>query len=104
MASFDSPWVKATLDIGNHVRYARPETWIRLLGKQHLLKCHVKDFKLNPDGHDGAFCNIRDGSVDWPTVRTALDEVGFSGWLTIEGGNLSPKEHAKRLDLIISGK
>jgi L-ribulose-5-phosphate 3-epimerase len=103
VASFDSPWIKANFDIGNHVKYSRPQDWVPVLGKL-VLKCHVKDFKLNPDGHGGQFCNIRDGSVDWPAVRTALDQIGFSGWMTIEGGDLSPQEHAKRLDLILAGK
>ena len=67
----------------------------------------MKDFKLGPDGRGGGFegfCNIRDGSVDWPAVRKALDDVGYNGWMTIEGGDLSPEEHSKRLDLIIAGK
>ena len=101
--SFDSPWVKAYFDIGNHVKYAPPEQFIRVLGPR-LAKCHVKDFKLNPNGHDGKFCDIRDGSVHWPVVRNALDEVGYSGWMTIEGGNCSIEEHSKRLDLILAGK
>ena len=46
VASFDSPWVQAYFDIGNHVKYAPPEEWIRALGKL-IVKCHVKDFKLN---------------------------------------------------------
>ena len=103
VASFSSPWVKAYFDIGNHVRYAPPQDWIRAFGKL-LAKCHVKDFKLNPNGHDGAFCNIRDGSVEWPAVRAALDAVGYKGWMTIEGGDLSLAENSKRLDLIIAGK
>jgi hexulose-6-phosphate isomerase len=103
VASFDSPWVRAYFDIGNHVKYAPPTDWIRALGKL-IVKCHVKDFKLNPDGHGGSFCNIRDGSVDWPAVREALDEIGYNGWLSIEGGDLSPQEHGKRLDLIVAGK
>ena len=48
--------------------------------------------------------NIRDGSVHWPVVRAALDKIGYNGWMTIEGGDLSPEEHSKRLDLIIAGK
>ncbi len=103
VASFNSPWVRAYFDIGNHVRYAPPQDWIRALGKL-LVKCHVKDFKLNPDGHDGRFCNIRDGSVKWPAVRAALDRIGYNGWMTIEGGNLSLAENSRRLDLIIAGK
>jgi hypothetical protein len=37
-------------------------------------------------------------------VQKALDEVGYSGWMTIEGGSLSLEEHSKRLDLIIAGR
>ena len=102
VASFHSPWVKTNFDIGNHVKYAPSQDWIYALGKL-IVKCHVKDFKLKPDGHGGDSCNIRDGSVDWPAVRKALDEVGYNGWMTIEGGNLSPSEHSKRLDLILEG-
>jgi len=100
--SFDSPWVKAYFDIGNHVKYAPPQDWIRALGSL-IAKCHVKDFKLNPDSHGGNFCDIRDGSVNWPEVRNALDEVGYAGWMTIEGGNCSLEEHSRRLDLILAG-
>ena len=103
VASFNSPWVRTYFDIGNHVKYAPPQDWIRALGKL-LVKCHVKDFKLNKDGHDGNFCDICDGSVHWPAVRAALDQVGYHGWMTIEGGGLSLTENSKRLDLIIAGK
>ena len=69
-------------------------------------KCHAKDFKLNltdPNG-GGTLVNIREGSVRWPVVRHALEKVGYSGWMTIEGGNCSLEEHSRRLDLIIAGK
>ena len=102
VASFDSPWVRAYFDIGNHVKYAPPEKWIRTLGKL-IVKCHVKDFKLNADGHGGTWTNIRDGSVNWPAVRKALDEIGYNGWASIEGGSLSPMEGGRRLDLILAG-
>ena len=103
MASFDSPWVKAYFDIGNHVKFAPPQDWIRTLGKL-VVKCHVKDFKLSADGNGGDFCDIREGSVDWPAVRKALDEIGYNGWMTIEGSKLPLDEESKRLDLIIAGK
>jgi L-ribulose-5-phosphate 3-epimerase len=102
--SFKSRWLQVYFDIGNHVKYAPPEQWILALGRL-LKECHVKDFKLNDDpGGDGQFVNIRDGSVNWPAVRVALDKVGYTGWMTIEGGNLSPAKHSQRLDLIIDGK
>jgi hexulose-6-phosphate isomerase len=105
VASFQSPWVKAYFDIGNHVKYAPPEEWILALGEL-LAKCHVKDFKLNrsdPNG-EGRFLNIRDGDVRWPVVCAALESVGYNGWMTIEGGDLSLAEHSRRLDLIIAGQ
>jgi hexulose-6-phosphate isomerase len=103
VASFDSPWVQAYFDIGNHVKYAPPEDWIRSLGKL-IVKCHVKDFKLNPNGHGGQFVHPRDGSINWPVVRQALNEVGYNGWMTIEDGGLSLEEFNRRLDLIVAGK
>jgi len=105
VASFDSPWVQAYFDIGNHVKYAMPEEWIRTLGKL-IAKVHVKDFKVDRKaGRGGKFVNIREGDVDWPLVRQELDKIGYNGWMTIEGsGGLSLDEKSKRLDLIIAGK
>jgi hexulose-6-phosphate isomerase len=104
VASFDTRWVQAYFDIGNHVKYAPPQDWIRALGKL-IVKCHVKDFLLTADGHDGKFVDIREGSVDWPLVRKCLDKIGYNGWMTIEGsGGLSLDEQHKRLQDIVSGK
>lgn len=104
IASFDSPWVQCYFDIGNHVRYAPPEQWIRKLGPW-IVKVHVKDFRLNPDGHGGRFADLREGSVRWPLVRRELDKIGYKGWMTIEGsGGLSLEEKSRRLDLILAGK
>jgi hexulose-6-phosphate isomerase len=103
IASFDSPWVKSYFDIGNHVKYAPPQEWIRTLGKL-IVKCHVKDFQLNPDGHGGHFVHPRDGSIQWPEVRKALDEVGYNGWLSIEDGGLPLEEFNRRFDLILAGQ
>jgi hexulose-6-phosphate isomerase len=103
VASFSNPWVKAYFDIGNHVKYAPPQDWIKALGPL-VAKLHVKDFKLNPDGHGGKFVHPRDGSIDWPAVRRALDEVGYDGWATIEDGGLPLAEFCHRFDLIAAGE
>jgi hexulose-6-phosphate isomerase len=101
---FASPWVKAYLDLGNHLKYSATEKWIGVLGTR-LAKCHVKDFRLNPDGHGGQFVTIREGNVNWPEVRQALERVGYNGWLTVEGsGEIPFAEQSRRLDLIIAGK
>lgn len=101
--SFDHPMVKAYYDIGNHVKYAPPQEWLRALGKE-IVKLHVKDFLLNPDGHDGKFVHPRDGSVNWPEVRNEIEKIGYNGFMTIEDGGLSLDEFSRRLDLIIAGK
>ena len=103
VASFNDPWVKAYFDIGNHVKYSPPQEWVKALGPL-LAKLHVKDFKLNPDGHGGKFVHPRDGSIDWPAVRRALDEVGYDGWATIEDGGLPLAEFSHRFDLIEAGE
>ena len=105
ISSFDNKWVQCYFDIGNHVKYAPPEQWIRALGKL-IVRCHVKDFKLNDDGHGGKFVNIRDGSVNWPVVMQELNKLGKEEmWMTIEGsGGLSIDDRSQRLDAIIAGR
>ena len=103
VASFNSPWVKAYYDIGNHVKYSPPEEWVKTLGKL-ICKLHIKDFKLTPDGHDGKFVHPRDGSINWPAVRRALSDVEYDGWATIEDGGLPLPEFVRRFDLIAAGK
>jgi hexulose-6-phosphate isomerase len=104
---FDSPWVRAYYDIGNHVKYCPaknpPEQWIRTLGKL-IVKMHVKDYKLNAKAQGGDWANIRDGSVNWPAVRAALEEIDYNSWMSIEGGSCTPAEHGRRFDLILAGK
>lgn len=102
--SFESRWVRAYFDIGNHVKYSRPEHWISVLGKR-IFKCHVKDFRLNRDGHGGKFVNIGEGSVNWPGVMKALKDVGYDGWMTVEGSDkISMAERSRRLERIIAGE
>lgn len=103
VASFQDEWVKSYFDVGNHVKYDRPENFIRALGPL-IAKVHIKDFQLNPDGHGGKFVHPRDGSINWPVVRQALEDAGYNDYLTIEDGGLPLEEFSKRLDLIIAGK
>ena len=63
-----------------------------------------KNFKLGPEGKNGNFCKLGEGSVNWPAVRQALDDAGYNGWLTDEGGGFPLPELSKRFDLILAGK
>jgi L-ribulose-5-phosphate 3-epimerase len=104
--SFQSEWVKAYFDIGNHVRFSPPEEWILTLGDL-LAKIHVKDYKLNPADPNGrgASVNIREGDVRWPVLRQALEVVNYNGWMTIESNaGISLEERSRRLDLILAGQ
>ncbi len=48
----------------------------------------------------GIFCNLGDGSVDFPAMRQAIGDVGFEGWCTVEQdcdplGDTSPIDDAR---------
>lgn len=92
---FSSPWVGAYFDIGNHVKYGKSEHWIRTLGKR-IVKLDVKDW-----GQKNGFCKIGDGDCNWPEVRKAVAEIGFTGWSTAEvrgGGKDRMAEVKERMD------
>lgn len=102
--SFQNRWVRAYFDIGNHVRYAPPEQFLRALGPL-VCKLHVKDFKLNPDGKGGNFVPVRRGSINWPSVRRVIEEIGYSGWMTLEAdAGPTPADQVRTLETIIAGE
>ncbi len=99
---FDSPWVGMQFDIGNHWKYGDPAAWIRALGKR-VVKLDIKGFSRAK----GEFTKITDCDIDWGSVRTALNEIGFTGWCAaeVQGGKLEQlKEIAREMDLVLSLK
>ena len=103
---FESPWVKAYFDVGNVVLYGFPQDWIRTLGSR-IVRLHIKDFLL--DRREGTFAwkNIGEGEIDWPEIRRALGEIGYSGYVTteIQGGDLAYlKDVSARVDRFIAGE
>lgn len=80
-------WVKAYFDMANSQAFgADPAEGIMLLGKG-LGAVHVKDTKGNMLG---------EGEVDFASVRAALNDVGYDGWLILETpGKDDPKESAR---------
>jgi hexulose-6-phosphate isomerase len=83
--AFNSPWVGVQFDIGNHWKYGDPAAWIRTLGSR-IKKLDIKGFSREKD----QFTKITEGDIDWPAVKQALRDIGFSGWLAAEvgGGDL----------------
>jgi hexulose-6-phosphate isomerase len=103
--SFQSPWVKAYFDVGNVVLFGYPQDWIRTLGKR-IVKVHLKDFKMGKGWSPvtAQFVNLGEGDVDWPEVRKALAEVGYSGTVTAEldEGDLAYlTDVSKRIDRLL---
>jgi len=103
---FESPWVKAYFDVGNVVINGFPQDWIRTLGSR-IVRIHLKDFKAARRDEPYQFTNLGEGDIDWPEVRRALAEVGYSGYVTTEirGGDLAYlKDVAARVDRFIAGQ
>jgi hexulose-6-phosphate isomerase len=100
----DSPAVGVYFDMGNVVRYGWPEQWIRILGPR-IGKLDVKeysrDLEQNAGVRKGFDVEIGDGDVDYPACRSALAEIGYTGWATAEvkgGGRERLAEIARRMD------
>jgi hexulose-6-phosphate isomerase len=96
--AIDSPWVGAYFDIGNCRKFGPSEQWIRTLGPR-IVKLDCKDWS-----EAGGFGKIGDGAVDWPAVRLALAEIGFSGWCTAEvqgGGREELADISIRMDRVL---
>jgi hexulose-6-phosphate isomerase len=99
---FRNPWVRAYFDVGNIVLYGYPQDWIRTLGKR-IIKFHLKDF----NSETRQFVPLREGSIDWPEVRRAIAEIGFSGYLTVElrgGDQAYLRDVSARVDKILAGE
>ncbi len=96
----DHPRLKAYFDIGNVILFGFSQDWIRTLGKR-IVRIHLKDFKRQ--GYE--WTNLLDGDVNWPQVRKALAQIGYSGYLTTElsgGDEAYLTDLAHRIDKIIA--
>jgi L-ribulose-5-phosphate 3-epimerase len=102
----DSPWLRAYFDVGNVVFYGYPQDWIRTLGAR-IVKVHVKDFQLDRGNGRFAWKNLGEGDIDWPEVRRALADIGYSGYVTTEvaGGDAAYlKDLSGRIDRFLAGE
>jgi len=103
---FRSPWIRSYFDIGNVVSTGYPQDWIRTLGKR-VCRVHIKRFEPGTDHPKFDPKDRRTQGIDWPDVRKALNEVGYSGWITAEvksGDENYVKEVSARMDRIFSGQ
>lgn len=73
-----SPVIKVYYDVANsHGEGYDIYKEIRMLGK-HIIEFHAKDY-------GGLYGK---GSIDFVKVRQAIDDIGYRGWLVIEGGKM----------------
>src|SRR5438552_4361889 len=103
IGEFHSPWVQAWFDVGNVVLYGYPQDWIRTLGKR-IVKVHLKDFKRKEDGY--SWVNLVDGDVDWPAVRQAFADVGYTVSAIAEleqGDEAYLRDVSRRIDRLLLG-
>ena len=83
--SFDSPLVGMQFDLGNHWKFGDVASWVRTLGPR-IKKLDIKGFSRA----ENKFTKITEGDIDWASVRKALVEIGYTGWVAaeVEGGGL----------------
>ena len=91
LAAIDSPMVGWHFDIGNVLRYGKPEEWIPKLGKR-ILKLHIKEYSALKKFSVRFF----EGDDNWPAIMKALDDIGYSGW----GISEQPGDQSKDADAL----
>ena len=97
---FDSPRLRAYIDVGNMILFGFAQDWLRTVGRR-IIRIHLKDFRRK--GHE--WTNLLDGDVNWLQVRKAFAEIGYNGYLTTElraGDEAYLTDLANRIDRIIS--
>ncbi|MDR1485513.1 MAG: sugar phosphate isomerase/epimerase [Planctomycetaceae bacterium] len=107
---FDNTWVGSYLDLGNHTKYSRCEEWIKELGS-NILKLHIKGYKITEvkgklGGGVGNWSAIDKASIDWRSVRKALSDARYNGWVSVEENEkgYTDQTYSKILDKIIDGE
>jgi hexulose-6-phosphate isomerase len=101
-----SPWLRAYFDVGNVVIHGYPQDWIRTLGAR-IVKVHLKDFNFDRGNGRFAWKNLGEGDIDWPEVRRALSDIGYSGYVTTElasGDAAYLKDLSGRVDRFLAGE
>jgi hexulose-6-phosphate isomerase len=82
--SFHNKHVRVHFDSGNVMLFQFPQDWVRLLGKR-IQNVHFKEFSKKGTDHSlESFRTLLDGTTDWPALLQALEQVGYSGYVTFE--------------------
>lgn len=82
----DSPSLALTMDPSHYLVHDNDIGWaIRQLGGK-IRHVHVKDAVGRPGvfGRDFLFTVLGEGAINWQEFFAALDDIGYSGWLSLE--------------------
>jgi sugar phosphate isomerase/epimerase len=84
---FDSPNLRVNFDPSHGILFQNDTGWvIKQLGDK-IVHCHLKDAVGRPGGLPGVtfqFPLLGEGEVPWNEFKISLDEIGYSGFLTVE--------------------
>jgi L-ribulose-5-phosphate 3-epimerase len=85
LEDLNQPYVGIHLDVGNIHDTGFPEQWIEIHGPR-ITRIHLKDVlrKRGRCGDQSVYTNLFLGDNNWPAIRSALDKVGYNGWLIAE--------------------
>ncbi len=105
----NDPMVGWYFDIGNVVRYAWPEQWIKVLNRR-IMKLDVKEYSRKKQVEEGIWkgfeVELLEGDNNWPAVMKALNDIDYQGgWMSAEvkgGDRKRLQEISGRMDRIIA--
>jgi sugar phosphate isomerase/epimerase len=87
METFDSPWLGVNFDPSHDALYGQTDAgwmtreWAR---KGRLKHVHLKDAAGIPELGKFVFPMLGEGVVDWKGMFQALDDVGYTGFVSVE--------------------
>lgn len=83
--SLDSHYIKTEFDMGGILRYRPTEDSLKILTASRIVALRMRDFAVNKQHEEGGvFFPIGQGDIDWQNVRTTLNDIGWSGWVTLD--------------------
>ncbi len=83
---FNSPWLGVNFDPSHDVLKGNFDTnWIvAQWGKNRIHHVHLKDAAGIPELGRFVFPMLGEGRVDWPGMFSALEEIGYEGYCSVE--------------------
>lgn len=86
LGNYDSPWLGVNLDVSHDTLKGLFDSgWIaRQWGAQRIKHCHLKDAVGLPEMGKFLFPMLGEGRVDWEGLFTALADIDYQGYLSVE--------------------